>query len=159
MRSAVRVASLLCGSALLLCLVLEGPITRGLFDGHLVLTVALAVGIAGYAASYVARGLMGGMRWFAGYGVLLLADGAARLLLVAPLLVVASTPVAALAVAGAAIAGAVAPVTVGGIGRLRRALGGERTQESFAVGDVAAFAGPTMIMAAADQVLSAAARC
>jgi O-antigen/teichoic acid export membrane protein len=152
-RSALRVASLLCGSALLLCLVLEGPITRGLFDGHLVLTISLAVGIAGYAASYVARGLMGGMRWFAGYGVLLLADGAARLLLVAPLLLVASTPVAAIAVAGAAIAGAVAPALVGGIGRLRRALDGERTQESFAVGDVAAFAGPTMIMAAADQVL------
>jgi O-antigen/teichoic acid export membrane protein len=152
-RSAVRVASILCGGALAVCLVLAGPITDVLFDGHAVLTAALAAGIAGYAASYLARGVLGGMRWFSGYGVLLLADGAARLLLVAPLLVVASTTVAGIAVAGAAIAGALAPLAVGGLRRTRMVLTARRPPESFAVGDVAAFAGPVMVVAAADQVL------
>ena len=74
------------------------------------LTLALVVGIAGYAVSYFVRGVASGVLWFGGYGLLLLADGAVRLLLVLPLFLVASPAVAAVAIAAAAIGGAVAPL-------------------------------------------------
>ena len=86
------------------------PLTDGLFAGQHVLTLALVVGIAGYGVSYFVRGVASGVLWFDGYGLLLLADGAVRLLLVLPLFFVASAAVAAGAIAAAAIGGAVAPL-------------------------------------------------
>ena len=60
------------------CVAAWQPLTDGLFGGRPALTVALIVGLAGYGASYFARGLAGGVRWFGGYGLVLLADGAIR---------------------------------------------------------------------------------
>ena len=86
------------------------PLTDGLFGGEPVLTVALMAGLAGYGASYFARGLAGGVRWFGGYGLVLLADGAIRVVIALPLVFVASPTIAAVAIAAAAIGGAVAPL-------------------------------------------------
>ena len=92
------------------CLAAWAPLTDRLFGGEPVLTVALIAGLVGYAISYFARGLAGGVRWFGGYGLVLLADGAIRLLVALPLLFVASQTVAAVAIAAAAVGGALAPL-------------------------------------------------
>ena len=99
------------------------PLTDGLFGGEPVLTVALIAGLAGYGASYFARGLAGGVRWFGGYGLVLLADGAIRVVIALPLLFVASPTIAAVAIAAAAIGGAIAPL-------LSRARGAAATASS-----------------------------
>ena len=107
------VAGLAAGTvlaAVVACLAAWGPITDGLFDGQSVLTAMLVVGIAGYGASYFVRGVIGGRRWYAGYGIGLLADGGVRLALVLPLFLVASTSLAAAALAAAAFAGGIAPL-------------------------------------------------
>ena len=94
-RSAARLAVGVTAVATAVCLALWEPITNGLFGGRAALTVALIVGLAGYAASYFARGVAGGVRWFGGYGLVLLADGAIRVLVALPLIFVASPTVAA----------------------------------------------------------------
>ena len=128
------------------------PLTNGLFGGQEVLTAALMVGVAGYAASYFARGLLGGVRWFEGYGLLLLADGGVRLVVALPLLFVASVEVAAVAIAAAAIGGAVAPLFSSRRKRLRAISEGE-VEGSFAVGAAARFALPAAVIAGCEQIL------
>ena len=109
-RSTARLATVIAVVAVGGCLAAWQPLTNGLFGGYDVLTAALAVGLAGYAASYFARGIVGGVRWFGGYGLVLLADGGIRLALALPLLFVASPTVAAIAIAAAAGGGAIAPL-------------------------------------------------
>ena len=128
------------------------PLTNGLFGGRDVLTASLMVGVAGYAASYFARGLLGGVRWFEGYGLLLLADGGVRLVVALPLLFVASVEVAAVAIAAAAIGGAVAPLFSSRRKRLRAISEGE-VEGSFAVGAAARFALPAAVIAGCEQIL------
>ena len=105
------------------------PLTDGLFGGRAVLTVALIAGVAGYAASYFARGLLGGVRWFGGYGLLLLADGAIRLIVALPLVLFASPAVAAAAIAEGEVKG------------------------SFDVRAAARFALPAAVIAGCEQIL------
>ncbi len=128
------------------------PLTNGLFGGREVLTASLMVGVAGYAASYFARGLLGGVRWFEGYGLLLLADGGVRLVVALPLLFVASVEVAAVAIAAAAIGGAVAPLFSSRRKRLKAISEGE-VEGSFAVGAAARFALPAAVIAGCEQIL------
>lgn len=123
-----------------------------LFLGSDTMTSLLVVGIAVYGVAYLTRGLLGGIRWFNGYGIGLLADAAARLLLALPLLFVASKDLAAVAVVAAGLAGALFPLYVGR--RLFRGLSsaaGEGT--GFRTGSALAFAAPASIIAAADQLL------
>jgi O-antigen/teichoic acid export membrane protein len=142
---AVAVAALACAAA-------WGPITDRLFAGQPMLTAMLIAGIAGYGASYFVRGLVGGQRWYAGYGVLLLADGGVRLALALPLFVLASSSLAAAALAAAAVGGALAPLVVGGRrGRLGSLAGAPGP--AFHPVSAARFAGPVTVLAAADQVL------
>jgi O-antigen/teichoic acid export membrane protein len=151
-RSGLRLAAILWGVTLVASLVLWTPITDGLFNGATSLTAAFIAGVLGYALSYLARGCMGGLRWFSGYGALLLVDGVVRFGLALPLVIVASTPLAGLAVAGAAFAGALAPLALGGRRRasaLRRPTPGA----AFRVRDAGTFAAPLLLLAAADQVL------
>jgi O-antigen/teichoic acid export membrane protein len=110
------------------------------------------VGVAGYGASYFVRGLVGGVRWFEGYGQLLLADGAIRLLIALPLVFVASPTVAAVAIAAAAGGGAVAPLLSARRTRLRTIAAGER-EGSFAIGAAARFALPAAVIAGCEQTL------
>ncbi len=134
------------------CAIAWGSITDRLFDGQSMLTAMLIVGIAGYGASYFVRGIVGGRRWYAGYGTLLLADGGARLALVLPLYIWASSSLAAAALAAAAFAGAVAPLLIRGRGAITDQ-SGDRPGRPFALRGAAGFAGSTAVCAAGDQIL------
>jgi O-antigen/teichoic acid export membrane protein len=150
-KSVGRVAVAITAVALIVCLIAWTPITDTLFAGQSGLTLALAVSILGYCLSYLVRGVVGGLRWFGGYGVLLLADGGVRLLVAAPLVFIASPGVAATAVALAAIGGAIAPL-VARRHRLRDRLQ-EPASAEFDVYEALRFAGPVTAVAAAEQVL------
>jgi O-antigen/teichoic acid export membrane protein len=135
------------------CALAWGTLTDRLFDGQSLLTAMLVVGIAGYGASYFMRGLVGGQRWYAAYGQLLLIDGGVRLVLVLPLLIWASSSLAAVATAAAAVAGAFGPWLAPGR-RERASLAGDGSPaEGFHARRAASFAGPVAILAAGDQVL------
>jgi O-antigen/teichoic acid export membrane protein len=126
-------------------------LTRRLFLGSDELTGVLLLGIAAYGLAYVVRGLLGGVRWFAGYSLGLLADSAARVLAAAPLVVVASRSVAAAAMVVAGLAGAVVPLYVGRR-RLRQfAECGAGTP--FRLRSAFSFAVPATVIAASDQLL------
>lgn len=129
---------------------LAGTIADGFFLGDRWLVIALFVGIVSYGASYVVRGLVGGVRWFAGYGLGLIADSVARLLVALSLLFVASRGLAAAAIVAAGVAGVVVPLVVGRR-RLRRLSGGSAGSR-FRVRSAAAFAAPASVIAAADQL-------
>lgn len=122
-----------------------------LFDGSNFLTAALLGGIVAYGFAYVCRGLFGGVRWFNGYGVGLVADAVARVAIAIPLVIVASQNLAAAAIVGAGIAGAVVPLWLG-----RRRLDGSfagGTPADFRVQSALRFAAPATVIAASDQLL------
>lgn len=151
-RSAAWLALLIAAVAVAGCVAAWEPLTNGLFGGHAALTVALAAGVAGYAISYFARGLVGGVRWFGGYGLVLLADGGIRLVFGLPLLFVASPTIAAVAIAAAAAGGALAPLF--SRERTRLDVIGEGSERgSFAFGSAARFALPAAVIAGCEQVL------
>jgi O-antigen/teichoic acid export membrane protein len=159
LRSGLRLAAIVSVAAAAVVLACWRPLTGGLFDGHATMTVALAVGIVGYGLSFLVRGLVSGLRWFGGYGSLLLADGGVRLALALPLLAVASPSLAAAAVAAAALGGAAVPFLQrtwavrrrGEEPLLARLRGGE--ERPFALGQALGFAAPVGVIAACDQVL------
>ena len=149
--SATVVALALLAVATVVMLALWEPITSGLFDGDGTLTLMLVAGVVTYGLSYVVRGLLGGVRWFAGYGLNLVFDGAARLLVALPLLVVASTGLAGAAMVAAGLAGAAIPLWVG-----RRRLAVLRDHgpgERFRPASTLAFAAPAAVIAGADQIV------
>ena len=154
-RSVLRSMSLvsLLVAVALVCVFAVGwtTISRELFSSSNALTAAFVVGVLAYGVSYVVRGVLGGTRWFGGYAVVLLADGALRLLVAAPLLVVGSKGIAAAAVAAAGIGGAVAPL-VAGRRRLRGSLDGADAAP-YRASSAASFAGPAALIAGADQLL------
>ena len=128
-----------------------GLIGDRLFLGDSSYTAALVVGLAAYGVAYVLRGVCAGAGWFNGYALLLVSDGAVRVLVVVPLLFVASRDLAAAAMVAAAVGSVALPVLVG-----RRVLGplvrrGEGSP--FHVGAAVAFAWPAAVIAVADQVL------
>jgi O-antigen/teichoic acid export membrane protein len=127
------------------------PISHHLFLGNNLLTAMLLAGTAGYGLSYLARGLIGGARWFPGYGLVLMVDAGVRLAVAAPLVFVASQDLAAVSIVVAALAGGAVPLWVGRR-RLRRTLSGGSSSE-FRLGSALAFAGPAGVIAAADQLL------
>jgi O-antigen/teichoic acid export membrane protein len=131
-----------------------GPITDGLFGGRAVLTGALVVGLAGYGVSYFARGLMGGVRWFGGYGVLLFADGAIRVLVALPLIFIASPAIAGVAIALAAIGGGLAPAVLDRRTSLHLIAGdGTADAEPYPLGSAIRFAAPAAVIAGCEQIL------
>lgn len=154
-RSVIR-SVLALSAALLLLLGLAAVLAWGslrdrLFLGDATMTAMLLVGIAAYAVAYVSRGVVTGARWFGGYGIGLLADSVARLLIAAPLVVVASQDTAAAAVAFTGLVGALVPLWIG-----RRRLEPLRAAGSgpkFHLGSALSFAAPASVIAAADQLL------
>jgi O-antigen/teichoic acid export membrane protein len=126
-------------------------ITDRLFAGNGVVTAMLAVGTFGYGLCYVARGAFGGSRWFGGYGLVLVADAAARVLLAIPLIVLASVNLAAAALALATFVGVAVPLREGRR-RLRRGLDAT-TGPAFDMGAAVRFVAPATVIAAADQLL------
>jgi O-antigen/teichoic acid export membrane protein len=132
-----------------------GLIGDRLFLGDSFYTGSLVVGLAAYGVAYVARGVFAGAGWFNGYALLLVSDGAVRVVVVVPLLLVASRDLAAAAMVAAAAGSVLLPVLVG-----RRVLGplvakGVSSGEGspFHVGAAVAFAWPAAVIAVADQVL------
>jgi O-antigen/teichoic acid export membrane protein len=150
-RSAARLCLLVTIVSTAVLLALWGPITNGLFAGNDVLTAALVLGLIGYAGSYFARGLVGGVRWFGGYGLVLLADGAVRVALALPLLVIASETVAAVAIAVAAASGAVAPLLSKRRSTLHKIAG--PPGKDYSLGSATRFAMPAAVIAGCEQVL------
>ncbi len=149
--SATIVALAALAVATVAMLALWEPITGGLFDGDGVMTGMLVAGVVTYGLSYVVRGLLGGVRWFAGYGLNLVFDGAARLLVALPLIAVASTGLAGAAMVVAGLAGAAIPLW---IGRHRlRVLRERRPGERFRPASTIAFAAPAAVIAGADQIV------
>lgn len=151
-RSTARLGALTATGAALAVAVAWDPLTSGLFGGRPGLTAALAAGLVGYAASYFVRGLAGGLRWFSGYGTLLLADGGVRMLVALPLVFFASPTVAAAAIAVAAFGGAVAPLLTRGRHRLR-GLAGDGGAGGFALGRAVRFAMPAVVIAACEMFI------
>ena len=151
----VRSVGLICFAIVLLgaAVALGGwhVISSRLFKGNDVLTAMLVAGIAAYGLQYLVRGLVGGVRWFNGYGLGLIADAVARLALALPLVIVASQSIAAAALVGAGLAGGLLPLWLGRR-RLRAAFDGTQG-ESFKLRSALAFVAPTGAIAASDQLL------
>jgi len=122
-----------------------------LFLGDGFFVGALLVGLAAYGVAYVLRGVCAGVGWFNGYALLLVADGAARLVVILPLVVVASRDLAAAAMVAAAVASVVLPVAIGR--RVLTPLTASGPGQPFHVGAAVAFAWPAAVIAIADQVL------
>jgi O-antigen/teichoic acid export membrane protein len=122
-----------------------------LFLGSDFLTAMLLAGIAGYGLQYIARGILGGLRWFRGLSGIHLGDGAIRLVVALPLVAVASKDVAAAALAAAGIGGALLPLWQARrqIAALREGHDYERFHLRAALG----FAGPASVIAGSDQLL------
>jgi O-antigen/teichoic acid export membrane protein len=133
------------------CAAAWGPLTTHLFDGDATMTALLLAATLAYALSYIVRGLVGGVRWFRGYGLGLLADAVGRLAVAAPLVVVASKSLAAFALVAAGVVGAAIPLYVGRreLRAVRSPGGGTR----FHAGSALRFAAPAAVIAAADQLL------
>lgn len=146
----VRLAVCICAVALIVCAAAWEPLTNGLFAGHAVLTASLALGTIGYGCSYVMRGMIGGVRWYGGYGLGLFADGAVRILIALPLFVIASPAIAGAALVAASISGAV--VGLARRQRIRDGLVGSGTRP-FHIGHALRFAAPVTAGAAAEQIL------
>ena len=128
-----------------------GPLTDHLFAGDGTMTAMLLGGTLAYALSYVVRGLVGGVRWFRGYGLGLLSDSVGRLAVAAPLLFFASKSLAAFALVVAGVVGAAVPLYYG---RHELAVLKEhRPSSPFRLPSALAFAAPAGLIAAADQVL------
>jgi O-antigen/teichoic acid export membrane protein len=117
------------------------PLADRLFGSDPVLMAGLVAGVFAYGASYLVRGVLGGVR-------------AIRLAVAIPLIVFASRTIATAAVVAAGVGGAVVPLLVGRR-RLRRELRGreEASSTSFPLRRAASFAAPATLIAAADQIL------
>jgi len=161
LRSVGRLTVMLAGAATVAILAAWSPLTDRLFDGRAALTVALAAAVVGYAASYYVRGVLSGMQRFGSYGALLLADGAVRVVVLLPLVFVASPAVAAVAIVAAAWGGAFAPrlaprTDPGAAPLTRAAIGAELAGKAAPAQPLLrslSFAGPIAIIAAAEQIL------
>lgn len=149
--SVVRLGLCITVVVTLAVVLLSGIITDRLFDGHAALTLALGAATVGYCLSYLVRGILGGVRWFGGYGALLFADGAVRLLVALPLVAFASIELAALAIVAAAVGGALAPL-LAPRRRLRTHIA-RSGEEPFKLREMLRFAAPVTAVAVSEQVL------
>jgi O-antigen/teichoic acid export membrane protein len=154
-RSVLRSVATVCLGAMVAagCVmgVFWGVLTQRLFEGDDFLTIMLAIGIVLFSAVYIGRGILGGVRWFRGYAASLCIDGVTRMLMAAPLVLVASERVAAVAVIGAGLIGIGAPFAARA-GKLRRLLRGRPTAP-FPVRAAVAFAAPASLISTVDQML------
>jgi O-antigen/teichoic acid export membrane protein len=151
LRALVLVGTATVGLTVAIMVVAWRTITDRLFLGNSTLTALLLAGTIAYGISYIVRGVVGGIRWFNGYGLVLTADSVARLAVAAPLLLVASESLAGAAMVAAGLAGAVVPLAAGRR-RIRAALE-SREGPGFRTRSACAFAAPAVAIAAADQLL------
>jgi O-antigen/teichoic acid export membrane protein len=126
-------------------------VTARLFQGDGALTAMLLAGVVLFSVVYVGRGVLGGVRWFRGYAASLSIDGVVRMLMAAPLVLVASERLAAVAVVGAGMIGIGAPLAARA-GDLRRLLAGVPAA-SFPIRAAVVFAAPASVISMVDQML------
>ena len=150
-RALVLVGIATVGLTIVIGVVAWGPLTDRVFAGNATLTALLLAGTVAYGISYIVRGIVGGLRWFEGYGLVLAADSIGRLLVAVPLLLVASESLAGAAMVAAGLAGAVVPLAVGRR-RIHAALANHEG-EGFRARSACAFAAPAVAIAFADQLL------
>lgn len=149
--SAIAIYAAVLAVGLVVSVLTWGAVTDRLFAGDQAFTLALTIGVYGYGLEYLVRGICSGTRMFRGYGLAVVTDAVARLLVAAPLLFVASSATAAAAVAAAGIAGAVVPVYH--LRKRLRPLLRHGPGGAFRYEAAVAFAGPAAVIAAADQIL------
>jgi O-antigen/teichoic acid export membrane protein len=151
LRAVVLVYAGLVGAVAVAGVLAWGVLTRELFDGSNFMTAMLLVGVAGYGAQYVGRGILGGLRRFHALSGIHLGDGVIRLALALPLVAIASKDLAAVALAAAGIGGAIVPLwrSRAPIASLRRGT----VEERFHLGSALRFAAPASVIAASDQLL------
>jgi O-antigen/teichoic acid export membrane protein len=149
-RALARVVAALVAVVVVVAAVLWQPITDSMFDGKPEFTAAFVVGVALYGVFYLVRGLCAGIGWFGGYAGTLVADGVARLVVAAPLVVSASAGWAMVAIVAAPAAGAVWSLV--GLRRRWRVVP-EGSRAPFGVADALRFGAPVAAIATADQVL------
>lgn len=86
-RRAVCAAAGLASGIAALALLFEGPMVHDLFDNQVLVLVGFVLAVAGYATEYLVRGILAGSERFAAYGRVLAAEGVARLLAAAVLVI------------------------------------------------------------------------
>ena len=157
----LRIAALIQGGVTLVALVvmaiLRDPITDDLLDGNETLYWVLVVGIAAFGAAFYARGFLAGRRQFRFYAILLVVEGASRLVFpIAVALGIASgVDVVALGIAVAPIAClAVLPFAIARHGALPP--GEEAAPDTgleFTLARGGAFAAAVLLMMLSEQIL------
>ena len=80
-RRVVPLATMLTAIVCSVIVISSGSITSNFFEGDWVITAALIVGFISYAPAHLARGICSGHGRFASYGIVMGADGAARILI------------------------------------------------------------------------------
>ena len=79
-RRVVPLAAMLTAIVCSVIVISSGSITSNFFEGDWVITAALIVGFISYAPAHLARGICSGHGRFASYGIVMGADGAARII-------------------------------------------------------------------------------
>lgn len=79
-RRVVPLAAMLTAIVCTVILISSGSITSKFFEGDWVITAALVVGFISYAPAHLARGICSGHGRFGSYGIVMGADGAARII-------------------------------------------------------------------------------
>jgi O-antigen/teichoic acid export membrane protein len=134
-------------------LALRGPIQDGLFDGSSALYWILFVAVIAYAASYFARGWLGGHQWFGLYGGLVFLEATSRLMFALAVAVGIAEGQTAVAL-GMAAAPFVSLVVVPlAFARRPRAGGRRREDEELSVARGGRFAVAVLAIMLAEQTL------
>jgi O-antigen/teichoic acid export membrane protein len=127
------------------------PLTDHVLFERNALTVALAAGIVGYGAAYLARGAFAGGGWYTGYGLVLLVDAAARLAIALPLVLLPWIDLAAAALAIGTFVGFGVPLYLGR--HFLRELLQRPDDSAFRLRSAMRFAAPAGVIAGVDQLL------
>ena len=149
-------------AAVLVLLLLHGPITDNLLEGGEVLFWVLVGALIGFGGSYFARGFLAGRRQFGLYATLLVFEGSARLLFALAValgiaegidvvaLGIAAAPIASMAVMPFAISRRRSPASLAGTGEQSLAAG---TEPEFTLSRGGAFAAAVLIIMLSEQIM------
>ena len=149
-------------AAVLILLLLHGPITDNLLEGGEVLFWVLVGALIGFGGSYFARGFLAGRRQFGLYATLLVFEGSARLLFALAVALgiaegidvvaigIAAAPIASMAVMPFAISRRRSPASLAGTGEQSLAAGAE---PEFTLSRGGAFAAAVLMIMLSEQII------
>jgi O-antigen/teichoic acid export membrane protein len=149
-------------AAVLVLLLLHGPITDNLLEGGEVLFWVLVGALIGFGGSYFARGFLAGRRQFGLYATLLVFEGSARLLFALAVALgiaegidvvaigIAAAPIASMAVMPFAISRRRSPASLAGTGEGSLAPG---TEPEFTLSRGGAFAAAVLMIMLSEQIM------